>query len=251
MTLQTAPTGSFPAGRHRRFRRHAAAAPRLRSAAAGSHGDDLRLPGGVARRRRSRVEGRCATRAFAWFLGGNDLSIAAGRSAKPAAAATDCIPTAPTKTAAASRWSPICSALPRFASLRALSGSHAKPAPLRAVARLSSFTLQLTEAHLVTSHVPEPAGALSASRSRARDRAPVQAGDRTARSQPDRQDPRQPYRRPRSGARCRGRGQPAGRRAGEFPGPPSQSAGDLRGARRRDGGGARGSRALHPGSSAS
>ena len=61
----------------------------------------------------------------------------------------------------------------------------------------------MSRGRLVTSHVPEPAGPLSAPRSGASGRAPVQAGDRAARSQPDGQDTGEPYRRPGSGARSR------------------------------------------------
>ena len=75
MTLQTTPTGHFrPVGTDE-LRRTAATAARVRSAAGGGHRDDLGLPRGVARGRRCRLEGRCATRAFAWFLGSNDLSV--------------------------------------------------------------------------------------------------------------------------------------------------------------------------------
>ncbi len=43
---------------------------------AGGHGDDRCLPDGMARGWRCRVESRSPTRAFAWFLGSNDLSVA-------------------------------------------------------------------------------------------------------------------------------------------------------------------------------
>ena len=49
--------GLFPTGRHGQLRRQAEAAEGIRPAAAGGHRDDLGLPCGLARGRRSRMEG--------------------------------------------------------------------------------------------------------------------------------------------------------------------------------------------------
>ena len=149
---------------------------------------------------------------------------------RPAVAATDCIPTAPTRTAAASS---VVSYLLGLAEIRQLARVNADPTNSAGASRrrrlIPAISLRANRGHLVASHVSEPAGALSAPRSRARDRAPVQAGDRAARPQPHRQDARQSYRRPGARARSRGGGQPAGRRAREFRGPAPQPAGDVRG----------------------
>ena len=147
---------------------------------------------------------------------------------RPAVVAMDCIPTVPMKIAAASWWCPICWRWPRCASLRA-------PISIRRTPwRFAPSVLELS----VHSRKREPrapcykpllsiGGRSICGPIRARDRASVQAGDRTARSQPDRQDARQPYRRARSQSRSAGRGRPTGRRAGEFPGPAPQPAGDV------------------------
>ena len=72
MTLQT--PAVFPSRRYPRASGRAQAAARVRSAAARSDRDDLRLPCGVAGGRRS--GGRpMRVRAFEWFLGGNDLAM--------------------------------------------------------------------------------------------------------------------------------------------------------------------------------
>ena len=140
-----------------------------------------------------------AARVFSWFLGGNDLSVALVDS-ETGSCRDGLHPDRANENRGgesvvsyllgAGRDAPACarqcqSDEPRGASRhRCLS---------------SAFThANANRGHLVASHFPQSAGALSASRSRARDRAPVQAGDRTARSQPDRQDARQPYRRARS-----------------------------------------------------
>ena len=148
------------------------------------------------------MEGRC-DRAYSPGFSAATICRCHWSIWKPEAAATACIPTVPTKIAAASRWCPIFSSLAEIRNSRAISAGRAKPAALRRRRRLNDAILQRTEGTLSQVHVPEPAGALSASRSGAGDRAAVQAGDRAARSQSDRQDPRQPYRRPGSRARSR------------------------------------------------
>ena len=80
MTLQTTPTGHLPARRHAELRRDAQATaarsissrwkPPRRSPPAWPRGARTAMPSGRP----------IAARAFAWFLGGNDLSVAAGRS---------------------------------------------------------------------------------------------------------------------------------------------------------------------------
>ena len=153
----------------------------------------------------------------------------------------------------------VLSYLLSLAEIRQLARSNierAQPAAASRRGRLKSVHLSqesppTSRGHLAATHFPESAGAVSSARSGARHRAPVQAGDRTPRSQPDRQDTRQSYRRPGSGPRCRSRRQPARRCPGEFPGPASQPAGDIRGARRRHGRGAGSITAASPRCSAS
>ena len=89
-----------------------------------------------------------------------------------------------------------------------------------------------TREGLVTNHISEPAGSVSAARSRAGRRAAIQAGDRAAGSQSDRQDACEPHRRAGPGAGSRNSRQPAGRGAGELPGAAPQPAGEIRGAGR-------------------
>ena len=62
MTLQTTPVGLFQARRHGQLRRQAEAATGVRSAALGSHGDDLGLPRGVACGWQCRMAGRRGAR---------------------------------------------------------------------------------------------------------------------------------------------------------------------------------------------
>ncbi len=206
--------------------------PRRRSPPASRHGGRMAMPSGKPWRQR----------AFAWFLGSNDLSVPLvdlqtgscrdglhpdranenrGRRVGRVLSSRSC------------RDSPACARQHRPGETCRHFAPSAPEFHLHTPAR---------RGHRVTSHLPEPAGALPASRPRAGDCASVQASDRTARPQPDRQDARQPYCRPGSRARFRGGCQPTRRRPGEFPGPPSQPAGDVRSARRRNGRGLGGSR---------
>ena len=124
--------GLFQAGWHGELRRQAAAAAGVRSAAAGSHGDDLGLPCGVARGWRCRMEGRRGARIR--LVSRRQRSVVCRWSTwRREAAAMGCIPTAPTRTGAANPSCPICSASRRFVSLLVISGDRAKLAPLRAL----------------------------------------------------------------------------------------------------------------------
>ena len=75
MTQQTTPTGHFRPVGTASFGELAEASSRLRSTASGSHRDDFRLL--AAWRADGDAEWKTiATRAFSWFLGSNDLSVA-------------------------------------------------------------------------------------------------------------------------------------------------------------------------------
>ena len=149
MTLQTTPAGHFrPVGTRglRRQRQHAAARsissrwkPRRRSRPALRHGAPMAIPNGKP----------IATRVFAWFLGSNDLSLAAGRSRDrqlPRWAASR-----PRQREPRRRVGRVLSSRPRGnpSARAACSDSADEPAALRAVRRLSSRTpLQRAEGTL-------------------------------------------------------------------------------------------------------
>jgi len=116
-----------------------------------------------------------ATRVFSWFLGNNDLSVAlvdpetgsCRDGLHPDRANENC-----------GGESVVCYLL-GLAEIRQLARVNLLPTHPMAL-RLSGFDPMLTPANrgsLVASHLSEPAGALSASRPHARDRAPVQASD--------------------------------------------------------------------------
>ncbi len=125
-----------------------------------------------------------ASRAFGWFLGRERPRAAAGRPGNRQPVATASTPIGPTRTAAASPSVSYLLSLAEHAALRACraprkrphAGAIGRPLHLHTVhAAISEF-----RGRLVTSHVPKPAGTLSAPRSGAGRRAALQAGDRTA-----------------------------------------------------------------------
>ena len=129
--------GPLPAGRHGRASATGASAPQaVRPAAAGGDGDDLGLPRRLARRRRSAMDGP-TPRAPSPGSSARTTCRRRWSTSTPAAAATACIPTAPTRTAAANPSSPICSASPRSGSSPASSGDRPKLRAASALARLS------------------------------------------------------------------------------------------------------------------
>ena len=189
----------------------------VRSAAAGGGGDDLGLPCGVARRWRCRVE-EPTRRAHSPGFSAATICRRRWSTWRPAAAATACIPTAPNENRGGES---VVSYLLGLAEIRQLARIERQSREACAASRLARLTtlrsrIESSRGRLVASHVPEPAGPLSAARSGAGRRAAVQAGDRAARPQPDRQDPGQPHRRPGAGARSRDGGEPAGRCAREL-----------------------------------
>ncbi len=107
--------------------------------------------------------------------------------------------TVPMKTAVANPSVSYLLGLSEIRQIARLNESRDKPAPLRAIG--ADPVLQL-RGHFVASPFLNRQ-ALHCGPTRARDRAPVQAGNRTARPQSDGQDPRQPYRRAGSRARPR------------------------------------------------
>ena len=123
MTLQTTPAGLFRPVGTQGFGDERQPAAGVRSAAAGSHGDDLGLPCGLARRWRRRMESRSAR---AYSPGSSAAMICRSRWSiwKPGAAAMACIPTARTRTGAANPWCPIFSA---FAEIRQIAPPEREP----------------------------------------------------------------------------------------------------------------------------
>jgi hypothetical protein len=117
-----------------------------------------------------------ATRAFAWFLGSNDLSVAL---ADPHTGS--CRDGLHPDRANENRGgeSVVCYllALAEIRQLARVDAGLTKPTALRAMGARISPPIPTSRGHRVTSHLPESTGALSASRSRASDCAPVQAGD--------------------------------------------------------------------------
>ena len=155
----------------------------FRSTAGGSSGDDCGLPDGWRTDGVRRLADRSSARLRMVSRQQRPVG-AAGRSGDRQLPRRTAPRSRQSKIAAANWSSPISLACGNSPVPRAGQGPH--HAALRSPWRQNGHLLHSEREHHVTSHLPEPAGAVSAARSRAGDRAPVQAGDRTARSQPDR-----------------------------------------------------------------
>jgi glycosyltransferase involved in cell wall biosynthesis len=117
-----------------------------------------------------------ATRAFAWFLGSNDLSVALVDP--ETGSCRDGLH--PDRANENRGGESVLSYLLGLAEIRQLARSNvslSKPPVLRPVGARMLPPTPASRGHRVTTHFPEPASALFASRSRAGDCAPVQAGD--------------------------------------------------------------------------
>ena len=234
MTLQTTPAGHFRPVGTAKLRRAAPTAAGIRPAAAGS---TATISACLAA---WRADGDVEWKAIAANAHSPGFSAAMICrlplvDRRPAAAAMACIPIAPTKTAAASPPSPICSVLPRCASCRVSASAPSTRHGACSSAPEIPASPPTEPRYFVASHVPEPAGTLPC--------VPIPQEWWCAHSsrRPNRAISTRPTRRARttSSIGCwrstDDRGQPIGRGAGEFPGPPSQSAGDIRSARQRHG----------------
>jgi glycosyltransferase involved in cell wall biosynthesis len=133
-----------------------------------------------------------ASRAFAWFLGSNDLSIPLA-DADTGSCRDGLHPDRANENRGAES---VLAYLIGLAEIRLAGRRRERPVPFRTQARTSG-------AQVVRSPIPEPAGALFASGSGARAGTAVQTRDGAAGSQPGRQEPGEPYRRPGAGARSR------------------------------------------------
>ena len=204
--------GLFQAGRLGQLRRQAEAAKGVRSAAFGSHRDNLGLPRRLACGRQSRMAGR--RRARIRMVSRQQRSVdAPGRSRNgelPGWAALR-----PAEREQRRRIHRVLSSQPRGNSSacacqrgsrenRTVSGV-ARPNFLRAYSNQPSRSGRTVKnrGYCAKNYVPEPSGSLSAPRSGQGCRAPVQASDRTPGSKPRRQDAGEPYRRPGPWARSR------------------------------------------------
>ena len=145
-----------------------------------------------------------AARVFAWFLGSNDLSVSLV-DLETGSCRDGLHPDRANENRGGESVVSYLLGLSEIRQLARLSESRAKPTPLGRLTASAHLSPERNRGHLVAIPVPEPSGASSAARSNTGHRAPVQAGDRAARSQSDGQDPGQPYRRPGSRARYRDR----------------------------------------------
>ena len=141
-----------------------------------------------------------ATNVFAWFLGRNDLSIALVDP--ETGSCRDGLH--PDRANENRGGESVVSYLLGLADIRQLARVNVSADTASGASRhrrLSSHSPSSEPRTSCRKPLPASAGALSAPRPRASDCTPVQADDRTTRPQPDRQDPRQPYRRARSRTR--------------------------------------------------
>ncbi|HXC37647.1 MAG TPA: glycosyltransferase [Burkholderiales bacterium] len=137
--------------------------------------------------------GTHAERAFAWFLGGNDLSLPLV-DLDTGSCRDGLHPDRANENRGAESALSYLLALVEIRQLDRASGHRMPAAPLRV--KYPDLLIERTEVTLVSRHIPEPAGSLSASRSGTGGGAPIQAGDRAARLQSDGQDAGQPRGRP-------------------------------------------------------
>ena len=179
-----------------------------------------------------------AMRAFDWFLGENDLRTTL-IDPDTGSCSDGLHPDRPNENKGAESALSYLLGLVEIRAVQAsCDGDRKRPAsqigarPRRSRDRTRE---QPQGATLSQSQFSEPPDLASASGSGQGRRQALQAGDRTQRPQPDRQDQGQPHR--RQGARARARGCRAATRrsAGEFRRPSQEPARDLRDARRRDG----------------